>query len=110
MRRCTVKRFSVRNISSAMLLVMGLIIGAHTLAANMSQAKSAGWVCEQDNGYARVANPSAPADVHAMVNSVNGKRKAEYERIARNNGVAVDQVARLTAQKVIGAAPQFRCK
>jgi uncharacterized protein YdbL (DUF1318 family) len=94
----------------AMVLVAGLMLGAYTLAADLSQAKSAGWVCEQDNGYARVAKPNAPADVKAMVSSVNGKRKGEYQRIAQKNGVAVDQVARLTAQKVIGAAPQFRCK
>lgn len=104
------KTMPVRNLFNAIILSIGLVFGAVALAADISQAKSAGWVCEQDNGYARVANPNAPAGVQAMVNSVNSKRKAEYERIAQKNSVAVDQVARLTAQKVIGAAPQFRCK
>ncbi len=104
------KTISKRNLTNAVLLTSGLMLGAHTLAADMSQAKSAGWVCEQVNGYARVAKPNAPADVQAMVSSVNSQRKAEYQRIAQKNGVAADQVARLTAQKVIGAAPQFRCK
>lgn len=104
------KTMTVSKLFNATILSAGLVFSGFALAADMSQAKSAGWVCEQDNGYARVANPNAPADVRAMVSSVNSQRKAEYERIAQNNGVAVDQVARLTAQKVIGAAPQFRCR
>jgi len=103
------KTMPIFKLFDAIILVASLLFSGFVLAAEMSQAKSAGWVCEQDNGYARVAKPNAPADVQAMVSSVNSQRKAEYQRIAQNNGVAVDQVARLTAQKVIGAAPQFRC-
>ncbi len=104
------KTMPIFKLLNAIILLAGLLFSGFVLAADISQAKSAGWVCEQDNGYARVAKPNAPADVQATVNSVNSQRKAEYQRIAQQNGVAVDQVARLTAQKVIGAAPQFRCK
>ncbi len=103
------KTISTREFCSAVALVAGLMFGAHTFAADISQSKAAGWVCEQDDGYARVAKPNAPADVKAMVGAVNGQRKAKYQRIAQKNGVPVDQVARLTAKKVIGAAPQYRC-
>lgn len=104
------KTMPIFKLLNPIIWVAGLLYGGAVLAADISQAKSAGWVCEQVDGYARVAKPNAPADVQAMVNSVNNQRRAEYQRIGQKNGVAVEQVARLTAQKVIGAAPQFRCK
>ena len=77
------KTTSTRISCRAMVFLSGLMLSGYALATDMSQAKSAGWVCEQDNGYARVAKPNAPADVRALVSSVNTKRKAEYQRIAQ---------------------------
>ena len=34
----------------------------------------------------------------------NGKRRAAYEKIARENGITIDQVATLTGQKAIDKA------
>lgn len=73
-------------------------------AADLGQAKAAGYVGEQVDGYLGLVRPDAPGDVKALVQDVNRKRRAEYEQIAGKNGVAVDQVARLTAEKVIRQA------
>jgi uncharacterized protein YdbL (DUF1318 family) len=85
------------------LLTLGL--STPTIAASLAQAKAAGHVGEQLNGYLGLVNPNAPADVKAMVAEINAKRRAEYERIAKKNGVNIDQVARVTASKVISQAP-----
>lgn len=74
-------------------------------AADLAQVKAAGLVGEQMNGYLGLVNPNAAGDVKALVNSINAQRQAEYQRIATKNGVPVDEVARLTAQKVIGQTP-----
>jgi hypothetical protein len=91
------------------IFMLALCLTAPLWAANLGKAKSDGQVCEQTSGYLR-ANAGAPGDVKSMVDSINAQRKAEYGKIARKNGVAVDQVAKLTAQKVINKAPQHRCK
>ncbi len=82
---------------------------AAPVSADVGAAKSAGQVCEQTNGYLR-ANAGAPSDVQALVKNVNAQRKKHYASIATKNSIEVDQVARLTAEKVINKAPQFACK
>ncbi|QSA97210.1 YdbL family protein [Methylococcus sp. EFPC2] len=74
-------------------------------AADLSQAKAQGWVGEQLDGYLGLVNANAPPDVKSLVDSINSQRHAEYERIARKNGVSPSEVGRLTAQKVIGQTP-----
>ena len=96
------------RVLSASIVTL-FFLAAPLSAANLDQAKASGHACELPNGYLR-ANAGAPGDVKAMVDNINGQRRAQYTRIANDNGVEVDQVAKLTAQKVIGAAPQFACK
>lgn len=85
----------------ALLLCTAL---APVAAADLGQAKSAGLVGEQMDGYLGVVQANAPADVKALVDSINRERRNAYQAIANKNGVSVDQVARVTAQKVIGQA------
>lgn len=86
-------------------LLLGLWLNATpALAADLAQVKAAGLVGEQMNGLLGLVDPSAPDDVKALVNNINAQRQAEYQRIATKNGVPPDEVAKLTAQKVIGQA------
>ncbi len=93
----------------AVALLAGLVVGGEA-AADLGKAKAAGLVCETPGGYLRVARGDAPPDIHTLVKSVNNARQVEYQRIATANGVTVAQVAALTAQKVIGSAPQHQCR
>ncbi|MDD1621039.1 MAG: YdbL family protein [Methylococcaceae bacterium] len=87
-------------------LFLGLCLTAMPIAAaDLAQAKSAGLVGEQMNGFLGLVKPDAPDDVQALVKSINAQRQAEYQRIASKNGVPVEEVAKLTAQKVIGQTP-----
>ncbi|QPK62824.1 YdbL family protein [Methylomonas sp. LL1] len=86
-------------------LLLGLCLSAMpAAAADLAQSKAAGQVGEQMNGLLGLVDPNAPADVKALVDSINAQRLAEYQRIATKNGVPADEVARLTAQKVIDQA------
>jgi uncharacterized protein YdbL (DUF1318 family) len=86
-------------------LFLGLWLAATpAAAANLAQAKAAGQVGELMSGYLGLVDSNAPADVKALVTSINAQRRAEYQRIAAKNGVPADEVAKLTAQKVIGQA------
>jgi len=86
-------------------LFLGLCLATMSVsAADLATAKSAGLVGEQMNGFLGLVKPDAPSDVQALVKSINAQRQAEYQRIAAKNGVPGEEVARLTAQKVIGQA------
>ncbi|MGZ5000940.1 MAG: YdbL family protein [Methylomonas sp.] len=86
-------------------LLLGLcLIAQPAAAADLAQAKASGLVGELMNGLLGLVNPGAPDDVKDMVNSINAQRQAEYRRIAAKNGVPPEEVARLTAQKVIRQA------
>lgn len=90
-------------------LILAIAFVYPSAAADLGAAKASGQVCEQTNGYLR-ANAGAPGDVQEMTRNINAKRKAEYDKIATKNKVTLDQVARLTAEKVINKAPQYKCK
>ncbi|CAD6877864.1 hypothetical protein [Methylomonas albis] len=86
-------------------LFLGLcLIALPVSAADLAQAKSAGLVGEQMNGFLGLVKPDAPAEIQTLVTSINAQRLAEYQRIAAKNGVPAEEVGRLTAQKVIGQA------
>lgn len=96
-------------IRSLFVLIMTLLLASPAAAADLGKAKSGGQACEQANGYLQ-ATGDAPGDVNAMVKNINAKRKAQYQKIAQKNGVTVDQVAKLTANKLRKDSPQFACK
>ncbi|MDD2761784.1 MAG: YdbL family protein [Methylomonas sp.] len=90
------------KIAALFLAICCFAIPAY--AVDLAQAKSQGWVGEQLNGLLGLVDAGAPAEVKTLVNSINAQRQAEYQRIAAKNGVPADEVAKLTAQKVIGQA------
>lgn len=96
-------------LRSLYIIIVTFLLLTTVSAATLGQAKSNGQACEQPNGYLR-STAGAPGDVKALVKNINAKRKAEYVKIANKNGVAVDQVAKLTAEKVIKSNPKFACK
>ena len=81
-------------------LVLSLLLMIHgAFAADLSTAKQQGWVGEQNNGYLGVVKADAPADVKALVANVNAQRKAEFTQIARKNGIAEAEAARVFASE-----------
>ncbi|GAB6141635.1 YdbL family protein [Methylosoma difficile] len=91
------------NLRSFLLALV--LVALPIAAADLNQAKSAGLVGEQISGFLGLVKMDAPADVKAMVDSINAQRLAEYQRIANKNGVTSDTVAKLAAQKIIAKTP-----
>lgn len=92
---------NLTNAAARPLVVAALLLGSLTgvYAANLDQAKQQGLVCELPTGYLKTVG-NVPGDVQTMVQDINAKRRAEYTRIAEENGVQPDQVGKLTAQKL----------
>ena len=70
------------------------------LALDLASARADGSVGEKSDGYVTALKSSG--DVNALVADVNAKRKAEYERISKENGQPVDVVAKLAAAQIVG--------
>lgn len=81
------------------LAVLLLGFGSLALALDLDTAKAQGLVGEQPDGYLGVVQ-TTPAAVELAAN-INAQRRAAYERIARDNGIPVNQVAALAGQKAI---------
>ncbi|WP_236075284.1 YdbL family protein [Mariprofundus sp. EBB-1] len=82
-----------------------IVAGASSAwSADIRSAKAAGQIGEQLNGYLGVVS-SAPADVRAMVQDINQKRRAVYQRIASKNGTSLQAVEQMAAKKAINKTP-----
>jgi uncharacterized protein YdbL (DUF1318 family) len=85
------------KISPLLLLLFAVV----ALAANLDQAKRDGLVGERADGYLGVVVGVVPPDVVSLVTDVNAKRKQQYQRIAKTNGLTMDQVQALAGKKAI---------
>ena len=90
------------NLYSLFLfLVLSLGGYAHGAELSLGDAKQQGLVGEQYDGYlGAVASSPTPA-VRSLVTKVNGKRRAEYERIAAANNISRADVEALAGKKSI---------
>ncbi|MCB0338840.1 MAG: YdbL family protein [Bdellovibrionales bacterium] len=76
----------------------------NAFALELDQAKAKGLVGETPTGYLAPVN-KASADVKALVDDINRKRRAEYERIAKKNGTPLKTVEVLAGKKAIEKTP-----
>ena len=67
----------------------------------LEEAKTQGLVGEQPNGYLGMVQPGASAEVQALVNDVNQKRRQMYEDIARRNSTQLQAVEVLAGKTAI---------
>ncbi len=89
---------SVKSVAGFLAVAL-LTISSVVFALDLDSAKAQGQVGETDTGY--LAAVSVSAEVNALVADINAKRKAEYQRIASQNGIALTDVEKLAAQKAI---------
>ena len=76
--------------------LFALLLASHSaFAATLEEAKAAGQIGEKQDGYIGLVQSGVPADVAALVESVNAQRRARYEQIANENGIPVSDVAKL---------------
>lgn len=82
-------------------LLFGLAFLGLVSAADLGTAKADGWIGEKPDGYIGLVRNDAPADVRALVDDVNAKRKAQYQRIATQQGAPLSEVEKVGGQTAI---------
>lgn len=85
------------------ILVLSLLVALPALALELGDAKSRGLVGETSSGYLAAVKPSN--EVNALIESINGKRKAHYRKIATKNGISLEAVEVRAGQKAIEKTP-----
>jgi uncharacterized protein YdbL (DUF1318 family) len=93
---------------ASLLLTLGLVLpaAAMTLSEAMSAlgtAKSAGLLGEKPDGYLGVVE--SRGDAEEIASQINQARRAEYHRVAKQNGVSVGDVEAIAGKKAIEKTP-----
>ena len=76
-----------------------LLLATSALASPLDDARRAGQVGEQVDGYLGVV-PGAPASAQKLVDSINVERAERYAEIAARNDTTPAAVAALAGQKL----------
>lgn len=93
---------------ASLLLALGLALPAAAMTLNeamsaLGTAKSAGLLGEKPDGYLGVVE--SRGDAEEIASQINQARRAEYHRVAKQNGVSVGDVEVIAGKKAIEKTP-----
>ncbi len=91
-------------MKKAFLTFAVIAIAVPAMALSLNEARSKGQVGEKLDGYVQAL--SSGSDVNKLVAEVNARRKAEYERISKENGQPASVVGKLAAGQIINGLPK----
>ena len=98
---------SLRNTTRAFIrracLLLLLALSPIALADALQDAKQAGLVGEQRDGYLGAVAGNASQEIQALIERVNQERKARYEEIAKKNNLSLQQVQALAFEQALQA-------
>lgn len=93
--------FKIKSLLGGLLVALAMMFAAPAMADSLDEARAAGLVGEQPDGYVGAVSASAPADIMSLIQAVNSQRMQKYQQIAAEKGVPAEQVAAITAEKLI---------
>ena len=85
------------------ILIAGLLFALPAFALDLHAARAQGLVGETLTGYVAVVKDTPEAQ--AVAAEVNAARRAEYARIAAENGQTADVVGTLASEQIINGLP-----
>jgi uncharacterized protein len=86
--------------------VVLLALAGPAMAIDLDQARSQGVVGERPDGLVGAVASNPPADVAALVASINAARLAEYKSIAQKNGTPLDAVQAVAGERQLSRAKE----
>lgn len=90
------------TILGRFLIISSLFFSSLSFALDLDEAKDKGLVGEKDNGYLGLVlqqGEMQQADAQKLITEVNAKRREIYLQLAEKNGITLEQVEKLAAQK-----------
>lgn len=102
MRKAKTMHNLFRNMLAALFLVGNFgTISLPAYADALDDARATGQVGERADGYVALVNSGASADIKTLVDDINAKRRAAYQKIAAEKSVPAEQIGAITAEKII---------
>lgn len=100
------KRWAGAPFGLMLALILGLVVmGASDVQAqSLAAIKKAGWAGERPDGYLGIVKSGAPGNIRRVVNSINSKRRVEYQKIAKKNKTSLQAVEVIFGSKLIKRA------
>lgn len=95
----------IKSLLAGLIAVLMLAVAAPAMADPLDDARAAGLIGERPDGFVSPVNANPPANIKSLVQSTNARRLAAYQDIAAEQGVPVEQVGALTAEKIINQLP-----
>ncbi len=92
------KFITVLTLLGAVLVTLP---GQDGWAQSLDSLRASGQVGERFDGYLEARDGSQ----QGTVNQINDQRRQKFENIASQQGISVDEVSRIAAQKIIGRLP-----
>jgi uncharacterized protein YdbL (DUF1318 family) len=93
----------IQTILLRALAVLLLALALPAAALDLGEAKSKGLVGETATGY--IAAVKRSPEVDSLVQDINKRRKAQYSKIAKSNGISLEAVEVRAGQKAISRTP-----
>ena len=90
----------ISNVFLALLISM-MAMSVAVAASPLAQPKADGLIGEQANGYIGLVKQNVSADIKKLVNDVNAKRRAGYQKIAKKQGTSLAEVERVGGNTAI---------
>ena len=92
-----------------LMCVLLLLVPLSAVALTLDEAREKGLVGEDSTGYIGAVSSNPTKEVQALVDDVNAKRRAAYEKVARETStptdpVTAEDVGRLGAAKILEKA------
>ena len=87
------------TVISASLLVVLLSFSGVVFAIDLNTAKQQGLVGEMSTGYLGSPSGKPSPEVKALINDINSKRKSRFSDVAKKQGIKVEDVAKIFAEK-----------
>ena len=89
-----------------MVLALLVLLVSPVMADPLDGPRADGVVGERYDGYAQVRVSSAPADIKALVRTINRQRRDFYGRIAQKENVSATDVGKVYAARIQQSAPR----
>ena len=88
------------NIKQCLTFILSccLLVSASSWAISIKDAKDQGLVGENAQGYIEAVK-DANTEVKALIVEVNGKRKVNYGKIAKKQGLTLQQIEQVAGER-----------
>lgn len=90
----------MKKLMMNLVLLLSLSISSLLFAVTLDEAKAQGLIGEKVDGYIAAVTSNASPELQALIESTNTGRRQVYIDLAKRNGITVEAVGVVSAEKL----------